>query len=123
MARSVTYRGISMDKKHPQRTLRQNRSAHLWFMHIADSFNENGLDMQVVLAKRVGLRWTPEAVKETLFKVLAKAMFNKESTTQLTTKEFTQVAEMLADVIAKDYGVVIEYPSIESLAEGERKWR
>ena len=53
-----------------QRTNKQNSSAHLWFQHIADTFNDKGLDMQATLAKRVGLRWTPEAVKECLFKVL-----------------------------------------------------
>lgn len=96
------------------RTPQQNSAAHLWFTHIADSFNEQGLDMQATLAKRVGLRWTPEAVKECLFKVLAKAMYNKDSTTQLTSSEFSKVADMLADVIAKDYGLNIEFPSIEN---------
>ena len=111
-----------MDK---QRSLKQNSSAHLWFTHIADTFNDSGLDMQATLAKRVGLRWTPEAVKECLFKVLAKAMYNKDSTAQLTSKEFAKVAEMLADVIARDYGVTVSYPSLSSLEEErkERVWR
>lgn len=107
-----------------KRTLKQNSSAHLWFSHIADTFNDSGLDMQATLAKRVGLRWTPEAVKECLFKVLARAMYNKDSTAKLTSKEFTAVAEMLRDVIAKDYGLDIEYPSVETQQTGrERVWR
>ena len=109
-----------MEKERKQRTLTQNRAAHLWFKHIADTFNEHGLDMQTVLRQRVGIRWTEDSVKEALFKVLARAMYQKESTTQLSTKEFTDVAEMLSDVIARDYGVTVDFPSVESLINQER---
>lgn len=103
-----------------QRTKLQNRAVHLWFSHIADTFNNHGLDKQTVLSKRVGIRWTPEAVKEDLFKILIKAMYQKSSTTELTTKEFTAAAEMLRDVLAKDYGVDVDFPSEESLINRER---
>lgn len=113
-----------MDKAVKQRTSAQNRSGHLWFTHVADELNSAGMDMQVVLSKRLGIMWTPEAVKECLFKVLARAMYQKTSTTQLTSKEFTKVAEMLRDVIAKDYGLDIEYPSLPKQEEQtERRWK
>lgn len=103
-----------------QRTNLQNRSGHLWFTHVADELNSAGMDMQVVLSKRLGIMWTAEAVKECLFKVLARAMYNKDSTTQLTTKEFADVTNMLRDVLARDYGVDVEVPSIESLINKKR---
>lgn len=106
-----------------QRTSRQNRSGHLWFKYIADELNDNDLLMQVVLAKRKGIFWTPEAVKECLFKVLAKAMYNKTSTTQLTTKEFSKVTEQLQAVLARDYGLNVEVPSVETQEIKERVWR
>lgn len=102
-----------------QRTPTQNRAAHLWFKHISDTFNDHGLDMQTVLQQRVGIRWTEESVKEALFKVLARAMYQKDSTTKLSSKEFTQVAEMLADVIARDYGIQVEFPSMQTLMENQ----
>jgi len=105
------------ERKARQRTLRQNRTAHLWFKHIADSLNETGMDMQVVLAKRAGIKWTETAVKECLFRVLMIAMTNKQSTTELTTKEFTEVTNMLRDFLARDYGLNVEVPSIETLME------
>ena len=105
------------------RTIKQNSTAHLWFTHIADALNESGNDMQVVLSKRMEVWWTPTSVKECLFKVLAKAMFNKDSTTQLSTKEFTQVTNMLRDVLARDYGVNVDVPSQESLEQKERVYR
>lgn len=110
-----------MDK---QRTIKQNSTLHLWFTHVADALNESGNDMQVVLAKRMEVWWTPEAIKEVLFKALMRAMYpTKTSTTQLSTKEFTQVTNMLRDVLARDYGVSVEVPSIEQQKESERVWR
>jgi hypothetical protein len=98
-----------------QRTLKQNKAAHLYFAHLADTLNEHGLDMQAVLVKRQGIRWTEVSVKECLFKGLAKAMYNVDSTTKLSTKQFTKVAEMLGDLLARDYGVATQFPSMESL--------
>lgn len=46
-----------------QRTIKQNSTLHLWFTHVADALNESGNDMQVVLAKRMEVWWTPEAIK------------------------------------------------------------
>lgn len=107
-----------------QRTSRQNRAGHMWFTHISDSLNESGLEMQVVLAKRQSVFWTPEAVKEILFKGIMKAMYpGKESTTQLSTKEFSKVTEALQMMLARDYGLDVEVPSIETQMEGERIWR
>ncbi len=107
-------------KERPKRTLKQNSAAHLYFSHVADALNSSGLDMQAVLSKRVGVRWTGVSVKESLFKILAMAMFNVKSTTELDTKQFTEVADMLGDVLAKDYGVVTEFPSAESLMNQQR---
>lgn len=107
------------ERKEKQRTLRQNRTAHLWFKHIADTLNESGYDMQAVLAKRAGIRWTETAVKECLFKALMFAMTNKTSTTELTTKEFSEVTNMLRDFLARDYGIDVEVPSIEALTSRE----
>lgn len=111
---------VNRDIDPQQRTLKQNKAGHLYFVHVADALNEAGMDMQAVLSKRVGVRWTEVSVKECLFKGLAKAMFNVDSTTKLDTKQFTQVAEMLGDVLARDYGVVTEFPSLESLSRQER---
>lgn len=112
-----------MKKESRVRTSAQNRSGHLWFTHVAEALNESGNDMQVVLAKRMEIWWTPESVKECLFKVLAKAMFNKTSTTQLSTKEFSQVTEQLQSVLAKDYGVNVDVPSVETQMQTERVWK
>jgi len=104
-----------MEKEYPKRTNRQNRMIHLWFQHVAEALNESGNDMQVVLSKRMDIWWTASSVKECLFKVLAFHMFNKKSSTELNTKELAAVTDMLRDVLARDYGVDVDVPSIESL--------
>lgn len=116
-----------MDSKPvKQRSLKQNASAHMWFTHISNTLNDSGLEMQVVLAKRASIFWTPESVKEVLFKGVMKAMYpGKKSTTELSTKEFSKVSEALQMMMARDYEVSIDIPSQESLAneQTERVWK
>jgi hypothetical protein len=104
-----------VENKPKQRTLTQNRAAHLYFSQLADTLNEHGLYMQRVLAKRKDIVWTETSVKECLFKGLAKAMYNVDSTTQLDTKQFTKVADYLGDLLARDYGLDTQFPSLETL--------
>jgi hypothetical protein len=107
-----------------RRTDPQRKSSHLWYKYVADTFNEHGIDMQVFLSKRASIVWTGEAVKECIFKVLAKAMFNVDSSAKLTKKQHSAVVEAMRDFIARDYGLNIEYPSQETLQEQtERRWR
>lgn len=113
-------RDADPEQKPKQRSNKQNSAGHLYFSQVADALNDHGLDMQAVLSKRQGIRWTETSVKECLFKGLAKAMYNVDSTTKLTTKQFTNVAEMLGDLIARDYGVATQFPSLESLLREEQ---
>ena len=98
-----------------QRTLKQNRAAHLYFSQLADTLNDHGLYMQKVLAKRKDIIWTETSVKECLFKGLAKAMYDVDSTTQLTTKQFAKVADYLGDLLAREYGLDTRFPSLDEL--------
>ena len=104
-----------MEKERKQRTLKQNAAAHVYFAQLADTLNDHGLYMQKVLAKRKDIIWTETSVKECLFKGLAKAMYNVDSTTQLDTKQFTKVADYLGDLLARDYGLETRFPSLDEL--------
>jgi len=65
------------------RTGAQNSSIHLGLQLLADALNAAGLDMKKVLKPSVDIPWTMESCKEFLFRPIMKAMFNKESTTEL----------------------------------------
>lgn len=78
-----------------RRTLQQNRAIHKFFELLADDLNSAGLDMKRTLKPQADIPWTPITVKEYLWKPIQDAMLHKESTTELTTKEISQVYEVL----------------------------
>ena len=101
-----------MDKP---RTLSQNSALHLMFTQLADTLTENGLDMKKTLKPSIEIKWTPELVKEYLFRPLMRIQTGKESTTELTTKEIDLVFETLNKHLGEKFGLTIIFPSTDSL--------
>ena len=64
--------------------------------------------------------WTKELVKNLLWRKLQTSMFNKKSTTRLTTIETQEVYKQLDKVMGESFGVHVEWPSKESLSEQQR---
>lgn len=106
-----------------QRSQAQNRSGHKWFTEIADTLNESGLEQHRVLSQiSYSIPNTPESVKG-IFRSFAKAMYNKDSTTELTTKEWTDIAELITRELGEKLGVELpDYPSEQSLQMKQRGW-
>lgn len=100
-----------------KRTLQQNKAIHKLFTTLANDLNEKGLDMRVVLKPSYHLWWTPEMIKEHLWKPLQKVMYQKESTTELDTSQISKVYEQLAKIIGEKFGVEIDFPSFEQTKE------
>lgn len=98
-----------------KRTLQQNKALHKLFTQMSDTFNTLGLDMRVVLKPEIKILWTPEAVKRELFKPVMKAMYNIDSTTELTTDQVSKVYEQIMKVIGEKFGIYLEFPSKEQL--------
>lgn len=104
-----------MDAKEKKlRTLAQNKAAHLYFTMLADAFNSAGMDMKRVLKPTIAIAWTPESIKNYLWKPIQDAMFQKKSTTELNTDEVTKVYEVLNRHSAEKFGIGIQFPSIEN---------
>ena len=101
-----------MDKP---RTLSQNSALHRMFTQLADTLTENGLDMKKTLKPSIEIKWTPELVKEYLFRPLMRIQTGKESTTELTTKEIDLVFETLNKHLGEKFGLTIIFPSTDSL--------
>jgi hypothetical protein len=96
------------------RTLRQNSSLHKYCELKANQLNDCGLDMRVVLKPEVSLEWTPDSFKKYLFKAFVKLMYDKDSTTKLTTKEINKVYLELEKHLAEKLHVEsIPFPSNE----------
>lgn len=98
-----------------QRTTLQNRSLHKYFSLLAKELNEAGLDMKAVLAPSVDIPWTPENIKNHLWRPVQKVYANKESTAELTTKETTDIYEALNRHLAWKFGVTVSWPSTEEI--------
>jgi hypothetical protein len=97
------------------RTLSQNSALHLDCKLIAEKLNDAGKDMKVVLKQEIQIPWSTESVKEYIFKPIMKALYYKESTTEL--KKIGEI-EKIHDVIMRELGEKhgIEYHDFPSNA-------
>jgi hypothetical protein len=64
--------------------------------------------------------YSPEIVKQFLWKPLQDALLKKSSTTQLTHNDIGLIFEILGKHFA-ERGVVIDFPSMESLKQRKQK--
>ena len=93
------------------RTPQQNKSLHKYCELLAEALNDAGLDMRTVLKPEVGIPWTKESVKKQLWKPIQEAMYEKESTTQMDTKEPSEIYKVLDRHTASKMGIHVEWPS------------
>jgi hypothetical protein len=98
-----------------QRTLQQNKALHLYFTQLAEELNDAGLDMRKTLKPEVDIPWTPENVKNHLWRPIQEAQLGKESTTKLSKKDVDKVYETLNRHLGEKLGVHVPFPSDEEL--------
>ena len=106
-----------MDKP---RTLQQSKALHLYFTQLAEILNESGLDMRKVLKPSISIPWTPQTIKENLWKPIMEFQLQKSSTTEMTTKDIDEVYDVINKHIGEQFGISIEFPSQESLINNSR---
>lgn len=100
-----------------QRTLKQNKSLHLFFRLLADELNNAGLDMRKTLKPSINIPWTDKNIKEFIWKPIMESMLVKKSTTEMNTSEMTKVWEVINQNIGEKFGV--EVPLIPSEEQTE----
>lgn len=89
-----------------QRTAQQNRALHKFFNLLSDKLNEMGLEMKLILKPTTEIWWTPDAVKEYLWRPVQKKMYQKESTTELEKHiEIENIHENLMRLLGEKYEV------------------
>jgi len=99
-----------MTNEENLRTLQQNKAMHKWFTMVADALNDAGYDARAVLGPEVEIPLTDKIVKNQMLKKIAKAMFDKDSTTELTTKELSMACLVLNKFISENFGVSVSFP-------------
>lgn len=97
------------------RTLQQNKALHLFCTQLSDTLNSAGLDMRKTLRQDIEIPWTPENVKNHLWRPIQEAMTDKYSTTELDRIEPSQIYEVLMKHLGEKFGIYLPFPSEESL--------
>lgn len=97
--------------KTPQkRSNQQNKALHKYCTELATELNNCGIGIDVFM-KNIEADHTMESVKS-LWRAFAKAKYNKESTTQLTTSEINAIYDEVNRHVAQ-FGIHMAFPSQE----------
>lgn len=70
---------------------------------LADELNQAGLDQRKVLKPSVSIPWTQIAVKKQLWKPIQNAMFDEQSTTEMSKTEVSEVERVLTRHLAQKF--------------------
>lgn len=100
-----------------KRTIQQNKSIHLYLTLLSKELNEAGLDMKKVLKPSVSIDWNIINTKEYLWRPIQEALNLKKSTTELDTKEVSQIWEHLNRHLSEKFGIYVPFPSQEETLE------
>ena len=105
---------VALEEGKPSRTLRQNNAIHLYCEMIAETLNDQDrmFTFNGIKGVEIEIRYTQNLVKETLWRPIQMALFDKDSTTKLTTEEVGKIAEHIEMFFAKQ-GIDLPFPSID----------
>jgi len=102
---------MQLEKKTTQRTIQQNKALHLFYRLLAEELNSCGLDMRVVLKPEISIPWSPNAVKEYLWRPIQIAQLQKQSTMDLTNVEIDRIYDVINRHLGEKFGVYVPFPS------------
>lgn len=107
---------FKLEESFKQRTLPQNNSIHKFCNDLAGELNGKGKYMQLVLKPDYELKWDMKAVKENLYKPIAKALYGVESTTELDTDQVSKVHHQLMIMLVEKFPEIdyVDFPSEEN---------
>ncbi len=94
-------------------TAAQMRSLHLYFRQLADALNDAGLDIKQTV--KADIPWSPESIKEVMFRSILKALFNKRSTTSLKKNEIDDVYNVMNRLTSERFGISVPFPSVDEM--------
>jgi hypothetical protein len=77
---------------------------------LAEVLNDAGLDMKKTLKPEIDIPWTEENVKNHMWRPIQEAMYEKESTTELSTVEISDVYLVLSRHLSEKFGIHVDWP-------------
>jgi len=93
-----------------QRTEKQNRALHKFFTQLAEVLNDAGLDQRTVLKPNIQIPWSPESIKENLWRPVQEVYLGKRSTTELDTKDINAIYDIINRHLGERFGVFVDFP-------------
>ncbi|MEO5366657.1 MAG: hypothetical protein H7831_09945 [Magnetococcus sp. WYHC-3] len=100
---------VTIERATEKRSQAQNNAIHLYCTMVAEAMADAGIDFREVV--HFPIVPTMELVKNHIWKVVQKRMFNKESTTELTKKEVSEVYDVVDDGLTKGVKIHIDFPN------------
>jgi len=96
-----------------QRSTQQNKSFYKWIEEVASECEAQGVDRKTMVGDLgdASIPITGKFIKEVIWFHYMVSMFGKESTTQLTTKEMTEVEKSVTLHLQEHYGLQTKWPS------------
>lgn len=94
-----------------KRTLQQNKALHKYCSMLAETLNDAGLEMRVILKPETEIPWTTESVKNHLWRPIQEIMLDKESTTEMETVDINEIYLVLSRHLSEKFGINVEWPS------------
>lgn len=109
---------IIIERVYAKRSPRQNRALHKWLTFLAEALNNAGLDMRKVLKPSIAIPWTPDSAKKNLWHPIQKAMFDKESSADLSKLEVGEVEKVLTRHLSEKFTFEVpEWPHYKTEEE------
>lgn len=104
-------------KTGKQRTLTQNASMHLYCTHLAIALNDAGHDFRVLVKDDIDVPWSPELVKDYLWRPVQKAITGQDSTTKPERGQYSEIYEVINRHVSGKLGMFIPWPCKDSQRE------
>lgn len=102
--------GVHIHIETGQRTTKQNSALHVYFSLLADALNDAGLDMRKTLREEVEIPWSPENIKDHIWRPVQKSYTGTTSTTELNRAQVSEVYEIIARHMSEKHGIFVPFP-------------
>lgn len=109
---------VKISKPTKKRSDQQRKSIEVYCKLVATSYNDAGLDKQIVLAEQMSIPWNQKSVKEDQWRQIQLALKYDKSTTQLEPKQVNEIYEIHNRFTQSNFGFGIDFPSVESMIRG-----
>jgi len=89
---------------------RQRRALHLYFRLLSEALNDAGFTIKTVMKKDWDSSWTMELVKELIWKKFLSVKYGKDSTTEMTTVQVTEIFDDININLGEKLGITVDFP-------------